>query len=208
MRDERLVPATPEPAASQTQLSVLQAELKSGGDDEALAHYQKAANNVVAGQHEAADGQTRSFLESLFIALCSNRTERAFGDAPAALQHLRNKDWLDDKEWNHLRISMLTFRTAGRIMAFRRPTKHSSGFTMRHGGAISPYEGMTCLAGAPVLSGTRSLTDYQITFRQSVGRPLAALLTFRVGRHKRSCHRCGQNAWARSSGGLISLGPS
>jgi hypothetical protein len=99
----KILPATPEPAALQKELSLLEIQLQAGGFGVALAHYQQAADNLAAGNHEAANGQTRSFIESLFIALCSKKTGTAMNEASAALQHLRNNNWLDNGEWNHLR---------------------------------------------------------------------------------------------------------
>ena len=57
----------------------------------------------VSENHESANGQVRSFLESLLLQLCRAETGRDFDDAAAALQHLRNVSWLDTGEWNHFR---------------------------------------------------------------------------------------------------------
>jgi hypothetical protein len=99
----KLLPATPAPAALEQQLSLLEQQLRGAGFDEALAHYRQAADNLASANHEAANGQTRSFLESLFKGLCKKRLNRDVTDANAALQQLRNSGWLDDKEWNHFR---------------------------------------------------------------------------------------------------------
>jgi hypothetical protein len=77
--------------------------LQELGLNVALIHYQQAIENFVKGNAEAANSQVRPFLENLFLSLCQVHTVREFTDASAALQHLRNKRWLDDGEWNHLR---------------------------------------------------------------------------------------------------------
>ena len=100
---ERLVPAVPGAVALEQQISLLEAKLQELGLNVALTHYEQAVENFVKGNAEAANSQIRPFLENLFLSLCQLHTVREFTDASAALQHLRNKAWLDDGEWNHLR---------------------------------------------------------------------------------------------------------
>jgi hypothetical protein len=100
---QRLLPAIPGPVALEKEISGLESSLAELGMKVALTHYQQAVDNFVIDNVEAANAQTRSFLENLFIALCSRHTARVFDNAPAALQHLKNEKWIDDKEWNHLR---------------------------------------------------------------------------------------------------------
>lgn len=100
---ERLVPAVPGAVALEQQISLLEAKLLELGLTVALTHYQQAVENFVKGNAEAANSQVRPFLENLFLSLCQHQTGREFTDASAALQHLRNKGWLDGGEWNHLR---------------------------------------------------------------------------------------------------------
>jgi hypothetical protein len=100
--DGRLIPTTPGVVTVDEQISVLERQLVAQGFDEAAKHYQQSIASFVAGHHEAANGQVRSFLESLFLGL-SSRVGKEMQDASAALQHLRNVRWLDDGEWNHLR---------------------------------------------------------------------------------------------------------
>ncbi len=100
---DRLVPAVPGPVALEQEISVLEARLRDLGLKVALRHYQQAVENFVKNNFEAANSQVRSFLENLFVSLCQRRTGRSFTDASAALQHLKNKSWLDDGEWNHIR---------------------------------------------------------------------------------------------------------
>lgn len=99
----RLRPVAPGPAALGRELSALERMLEADGFDEALVHYQQAADNLELGHAEASNGQTRSFIESLVIQLCALEGERDFSDASAALQHLMNQSWIDRGEYNHLR---------------------------------------------------------------------------------------------------------
>ena len=76
-RDGCLMPVAPGPASLQREASLLETGLDARGFAEALAHYQQAADNLASGNHEAANGQTRSFLESLLIALTAEQTDQA-----------------------------------------------------------------------------------------------------------------------------------
>jgi hypothetical protein len=100
---ERLVPAVPGAVALEQQISLLEAKLQGLGLNVALTHYQQAVENFVKGNAEAANSQVRPFLENLLLSLCQQHTGKKFTDASASLQHLRNKSWLDDGEWNHFR---------------------------------------------------------------------------------------------------------
>lgn len=100
---ERLVPAVPGAVTLEQQISLLEAKLQELGLNVALTHYQQAVENFVNGNAEAANSQVRPFLENLFLSLCQQHTDREFTDASSALQHLKNKGWLDNGEWNHLR---------------------------------------------------------------------------------------------------------
>ncbi len=101
--DGRLIPTTPAPAALGPQISNLEKQLEELALKVALTHYEQAAENFVKGNYEAANGQVRSFAEGLFIDLCKQRCGKAFDDASAALQHMRDRGWLDVAEWNHFR---------------------------------------------------------------------------------------------------------
>ena len=101
--DGRLLPATPAPVALQEAVSNLEILLADAGYNVALQHYRQSVDNYVDGNHEAANGQVRSFLEDLFIRLCGTKRGKDVKDAGAALQHLYNTDWLDKGEYNHYR---------------------------------------------------------------------------------------------------------
>ena len=100
---KRLVPAVPGAVTLEQQISLLEAKLQELGLNVALTHYQQAVENFVKGNAEAVNSQVRPFLENLFLSLCQQHTDREFTDASSALQHLKNKGWLDNGEWNHLR---------------------------------------------------------------------------------------------------------
>jgi hypothetical protein len=102
-QDGRLVPTAPGAVAIEPLISSLETQLAARGFNVALRHYQQAVDTFTRSDFEAANSQTRSFLEDLFIQLCSEHTGREFNDAGAALQHARNARWLDDGEWNHIR---------------------------------------------------------------------------------------------------------
>jgi len=96
-----LLPSTAGAVAITPLISALEEALE-GGFPVAANHYRQAVDNYVDGNHEAANGQLRSFLESLFIQ-ASNAHGGQSGNAPAALQYLRQGGHLDDDEWQLLR---------------------------------------------------------------------------------------------------------
>jgi hypothetical protein len=91
LSDGRLIPTTPGPAALGPEVSALETQLTAAGLNVSSTHYRQACDNFADRNWEAANGQIRSFLESLFIAMCNHLANRAFNDAGAALQHLRSR---------------------------------------------------------------------------------------------------------------------
>lgn len=65
--DGHLVPTAPGALAIAPQVSSLEGELGTRGFRVALRHYQQALDNFVRSNFEAANAQTRPFLEDLFI---------------------------------------------------------------------------------------------------------------------------------------------
>ena len=78
-----------------------------------MRYYSQACDNMAKGNFESANGQVRSFLESLFIALCERVTAKSVTDAKAALQHLHNQKHLDVAEWNTFRSFWDSCQTNG-----------------------------------------------------------------------------------------------
>jgi hypothetical protein len=101
--DGALIPATPAPFQVEEQVPILEQNLETRGFAVARDHYRQARENFTDGNYAAANGQTRSFLESLFIELCAQRTAKRFEDASAALQHLKNTGWFGMSESQHYR---------------------------------------------------------------------------------------------------------
>lgn len=102
-RDDVLVPTTPEPAALAAELSALEQDLQERDLNVAATHYRQAHESFVAGNWEAANSQTRSFMENLLIELGRRRTSNARSNAEAALQDLRTAGFFDDAEWQMLK---------------------------------------------------------------------------------------------------------
>lgn len=98
--DGRLRPTTPSPAALAPEMSELERDLNALGFATALTHYRQAVDNFASGNYEAANGQLRSFLESLYIEVCSEKTGTTASDATGALQRLRQSHQLDVGEFN------------------------------------------------------------------------------------------------------------
>jgi hypothetical protein len=101
--DDSLVVTTPEPAALAPHISLLEYELGQRQLKVASEHYRQAVDNFTRANFEAANGQTRSFLENLFITLCEQRCGTKCTNPNAALQHLRDKGQIDGGEWNNFR---------------------------------------------------------------------------------------------------------
>ncbi len=101
--DGKLVPTTPKPAELAVELSRLELDLKDLGLSVTSEHYRQAHENFVAGNSEAANGQIRSFMESLLIEVGKRQTRRTRSDAAAALQDLRDARFFDDPEWQMAR---------------------------------------------------------------------------------------------------------
>lgn len=99
----RIIPTTPEPAALAPQISALEAALVNRSLAVAARHYGQACDNLTVGNFEAANGQIRSYLENLFITLAQQASGTSFSDASAALQHMKDKGFLEAAEWNTLR---------------------------------------------------------------------------------------------------------
>jgi hypothetical protein len=85
VHENELIPTTSEPAILAPELTALEEQLQERGMTIAITHYRQACENFVRGNAEAANGQIRSFLENLFIALCEEGCDRRFPDATAAL---------------------------------------------------------------------------------------------------------------------------
>lgn len=100
---EKLVATTPGVVALAPQISGLESELEDKGFEVAVTHYRQAVDNFTKGNWEAANSQTRSFLEDLFIVLCEQRCGKKFSDPNGALDHLRNKGHIDEGEWSMFR---------------------------------------------------------------------------------------------------------
>ena len=100
---ERLIATTPAPAALAPELSALETRLAELGWAAGSAHYGQAHQSYVDERWEAANGQMRSFLESLFIELGNAIAGSTRDNAPAALQDLRNAGRLDETEYNMVR---------------------------------------------------------------------------------------------------------
>ena len=94
-----MVPTTPAPAALGPELSQLESDLEKRGFDPAVTHYRQAVDNFVGRYWEAANGQIRSFAEDLFIGVGGLLTGENRSDPIAALQDLRNAQYLDAPEF-------------------------------------------------------------------------------------------------------------
>ncbi len=99
----RLLPAGAAPAPLAPAISALEAELNQRGYAVALSHYGQAVRNYTNHELESANGQLRSFLESLFVQLARDHVGYAGDEPVAALQQLQNRDKLLDGEFNLLR---------------------------------------------------------------------------------------------------------
>lgn len=84
----RLVAAMPGPVPLQREITQLETTLEDRGFDEAKTHYEQAVDNFTDGNFEAANGQLRSFLESLIPALGRARGAQQNVQPDAAIQHL------------------------------------------------------------------------------------------------------------------------
>jgi len=96
----KLRPTTPSPAALAPEISELEKNLKELGFTTAITHYRQAVDNFSSGNYEATNGQLRSFLENLYIEICSEKTGTTVSDAVGALQRLRQAQQLDVGEFN------------------------------------------------------------------------------------------------------------
>jgi hypothetical protein len=85
------------------QISRLEQELGNSGLSTAAEHYRQAVENFLDRNWEAANGQTRSFIEEFLIARNARITGQQRTDPLAALQDLRQTAYIDDAEWNQLR---------------------------------------------------------------------------------------------------------
>lgn len=108
-----LIPTTPGPAALGAEVSALEAQLNDAGLNVASTHYRQACDNFADRNWESANGQIRSFLENLFLAMSDRLTGKQFHDAGAALQHLNNEGILEPAEWNTWRGFWATCQTNG-----------------------------------------------------------------------------------------------
>jgi hypothetical protein len=101
--DDKLVPTTPQPAALADELSQLEHDLQDLMLTVAAAHYRQAHESFTASNWEAANGQTRSFMEDLLIELGKRETTKTRSDPSAALQDLRDHGFIDHPEWQMFR---------------------------------------------------------------------------------------------------------
>jgi hypothetical protein len=102
-RDGNLVPVTPESISLANELSALERNFEELGLNVALTHYRQAHESFVAGNWEAANGQTRSFLENLFIELNKRITARDRDSAGTSLQDLRDNGFIDPAEFQMIK---------------------------------------------------------------------------------------------------------
>ena len=109
----KLIPGTPTPASTSSEVSALEGALQDFGMNVAAEHYKQACDNLVDGNFESANSQIRSFLEDLFISICDKICGKSFGEASAALQHLRDKGVIEPSEWNTFRGFWDTCQTNG-----------------------------------------------------------------------------------------------
>ncbi len=101
--DGKLVPTTPQPAALAEELSQLERDLQDLMLTVAAEHYRQAHESFTASNWEAANGQIRSFMEDLLIALGNRETSKTRPDPSAALQDLRDHGFIDLPEWQMFR---------------------------------------------------------------------------------------------------------
>lgn len=113
IRDARLVPTTPPPAALGPQISALEQDLTFLGFSTASEHYRQATENFTDGNWEASNGQLRSFLEDLFIVACERLCKKSGADPVAALQHMKSTRSLDDAEFNTFKSFWLSIQDKG-----------------------------------------------------------------------------------------------
>jgi hypothetical protein len=59
--------------------------------------------NITASNWEAANGQIRPFMESLLVDLGKRETSKVRSDPSAALQDLRDQEFIDKPEWQMIR---------------------------------------------------------------------------------------------------------
>lgn len=136
-QDGRLLPTTPGPIALDREISQLERQLQDVGFQVALRHYQQAVDSFVEGNSEAANGQLRSFIEDLFISLCQRYRQHTFEDASAALQHLKDTNWLDIGEWNNFRSFWADIQDNGPHRGLSSPEE--ALFRLHMGTAIARY---------------------------------------------------------------------
>lgn len=98
LADGRLVPTTPAPSTLAPELTLLERELRARGFEVALAHFQQAVDSFVDSRLEAANGQLRSFLEDLLLALHEELVGSQANSARSAAERLRNDGHLDGDE--------------------------------------------------------------------------------------------------------------
>jgi hypothetical protein len=99
----RIVSTTPEPASMARELTRLEEDLKEQNLEVALRHYRQAIENHRDDNLEASNGQLRSFLESLLIALAKEETSKSSKDPKGAIDRLFNAKVIDGDEAQLLR---------------------------------------------------------------------------------------------------------
>ena len=108
---DRLIPAMPGEIDLSSEITELEEALQ-GRFPVAANHYRQAVDSYVDGNHEAANGQVRPFLEDLFMEL----DKHGGGDssnASSALQHMKDVNQLDNDEWQLMRGLWATVQDKG-----------------------------------------------------------------------------------------------
>lgn len=101
--EQKLFPTTPGPTALGPEISKLERELQSRQIEPAATHYRQAVENFVERNWESSNGQVRSFLEDFLIKVGKTLSRRERSEPVAALQDLKNADYLDDAEFNQIK---------------------------------------------------------------------------------------------------------
>jgi len=102
-RKEKLIPTTPQPAALAKELSQFERDLQDLLLNVAAEHYRQAHESFTASNWEAANGQIRCFMENLLIEFGKRETSKTRSDPSAALQDLREQNFIDNPEWQMFR---------------------------------------------------------------------------------------------------------
>lgn len=99
----RIVPTTPEPVVLAPQITRLESQLNALGMTVAATHYRQAVDNFTDTHWEAANSQTRSFVEALLLGIAAVQDGKAPSTPQAALQRLQKSGLLDDAEYQQFK---------------------------------------------------------------------------------------------------------